>query len=99
MATSRSDGKRRRDLLLDQLAGKDRVICPQGGWSMLLDVADMGLRSEAASKLLLEKGKVAATPMRNWGMHHGDRYVRLVFSNEPAARLQDIRRRFDRAFA
>jgi hypothetical protein len=33
---------------------------------------------------------VAATPMRDWGEENGDRFVRLVFSNEPAARLRGL---------
>lgn len=34
---------------------------------MLLDVRAMGHDSFGASRLLLERGLVAATPMRDWG--------------------------------
>jgi aspartate/methionine/tyrosine aminotransferase len=53
--------------------------------------------SFAASGLLLERGKIAATPMRDWGDRDCDRYVRLVFSNEPVARLAELRDRVTRA--
>ena len=49
--------------------------------------------SGAASDRLLARGKVAATPMRHWGMANGDRFVRLVFSNEPPSRLAGLGRR------
>jgi len=42
----------------------------------------------------LERGRIAATPMRDWGKVNGDRFVRLVFSNEPLARLKGIGARF-----
>lgn len=41
--------------------------------------------------------EVAATPMAGWGPS-GERYLRLVFANEPAERLGDLRARFDAAF-
>ena len=64
---------------------------------MLLDVSELGRDSFTASHLLLEHGKIAATPMRDWGEANGDRFVRLVFSNEPVSRLADLRERVDRA--
>jgi aspartate/methionine/tyrosine aminotransferase len=60
---------------------------------MLLDVGALGFDSFAASERLLERGKIAATPMRHWGRANADRFVRLVFSNEPAARLEGVGRR------
>jgi len=91
-----AEWQRRRDTVLDQL--KDfPLIKPSGGWSMLLDVGRMGFDSFTASRLLLEKGKVAATPMRDWGERNGDRFVRLVFSNEPVARLSGLRLRVAQA--
>ena len=41
-------------------------------------------------------GKVAATPMDGWGPS-GEHHLRLVFANEPAERLADLRARFDAA--
>ena len=86
----------RRDLLLAELA-EFRVIPPHGGWSFLVDVSPLGLDGPAASALLLENGKIAATPMNNWGGAHCANYVRVVFSNESVARLRGIGDRFRQA--
>jgi len=77
--------QRRRDVTLSQLDGLP-VVRPSGGWSLLLDVAALGLDSAELSDRLLER-KVAATPMRGWGGEVADRHLRLVFSNEPVERL------------
>lgn len=84
--------ERRRDTVNDQL-GDYRMISAGGGWSQLLDVGVLGYDSVTASRLLLERGRVAATPMRHWGERNGDGFVRLVFSNETVARLGDLRER------
>jgi aspartate/methionine/tyrosine aminotransferase len=68
-----------------QLAGLPAVTA-QGGWSLLLDVAALGLHAVDVSNRLLEH-KVAATPMRGWGGPVADRHVRFVFSREPADRI------------
>lgn len=86
----------RRDLLLEELADF-AVIPPHGGWSFLVDVSSLGLDGLAASKRLLEKGKIAATPMINWGGEHCANYVRIVFSNESIQRLRGIGERFRRS--
>lgn len=83
----------RRDLILTELDGF-RVIPPHGGWSMLVDVSPLGLTGERASARLLEKGRIAATPMVNWGGKRCADYVRLVFANESRARLTGIGDRF-----
>jgi aspartate/methionine/tyrosine aminotransferase len=57
---------------------------------MLLDAGAMGLSGEAASARLLERARVAATPMVNWGVRNGPQFVRLVFSNEPEERLTGL---------
>ena len=77
--------QRRRDETLRQLGGLP-VVRPAGGWSLLLDVAGLGLDCVEVSDRLLEQ-KVAATPMRGWGGEIADRHVRFVFSNEPVDRL------------
>jgi aspartate/methionine/tyrosine aminotransferase len=87
---------RRRDEMMNQLEGLP-FIRPNGGWSLLLDVGKMGFDSFAASRLLLEKGKIAATPMRDWGARNGDQFVRLVFSNEPSERLTTLGERVRQA--
>jgi aspartate/methionine/tyrosine aminotransferase len=78
--------QRRRDETLRQLGGLPAVR-PAGTWSLLLDVAALGLDCVEVSDLLLEQ-KVAATPMRGWGGEVADRHVRFVFSNEPVERLE-----------
>jgi N-succinyldiaminopimelate aminotransferase len=74
------------------------VVRPAGAWSLLLDVAELGLDCEDASRRLLAQ-KVAATPMRGWGGGVADRYVRFVFSNEPVQRLTLLGDRVRRALA
>jgi aspartate/methionine/tyrosine aminotransferase len=85
--------EQRRDVLLDELK-EFIVIPPHGGWSFLVDVSPLGLDGPTASKLLLEKGKIAATPMVNWGSDLCKNYVRIVFANEPVERLRGIGERF-----
>jgi aspartate/methionine/tyrosine aminotransferase len=77
--------QRRRDETLRQLESLPAVR-PAGAWSLLLDVAALGLDCVEVSDRLLEQ-KVAATPMRGWGGEVADRHVRFVFSNEPVERL------------
>lgn len=88
--------QRRRDILLEELGGFE-VIPPHGGWSFLVDVSSLGMDGPEASRRLLEKGKIAATPMVNWGGSMSSNYVRIVFSNEPVARLRGIGQRFREA--
>jgi aspartate/methionine/tyrosine aminotransferase len=91
VAAAAAEYERRRDETLRQLEGLP-VIRPAGGWSLLLDVAALGLASAEASDRLLAQ-KVAATPMRGWGGDVADRCVRFVFSNEPVDRLELLGRR------
>ena len=81
--------QRRRDVVLEELGGLP-VIAPAGGWSMLLDTGALGHDGEKASALLLEKARIAATPMVNWGEVNGRQFVRFVFSNEPVERLRGM---------
>lgn len=82
----------RRDMVNKQL--KDYpMISAAGGWSQLLDVGQLGYEGTTASKLLLEKGKIAATPMVHWGEQNSKQFVRLVFSNESVKRLSTLRNR------
>jgi aspartate/methionine/tyrosine aminotransferase len=96
LAAAVAEWERRRDALLRALGGFP-LRRAAGGWSMLLDVRAMGHDSFTASRLLLERGRVAATPMRDWGEVNGDRFVRLVFSNEPVARLAELGDRLRRS--
>jgi aspartate/methionine/tyrosine aminotransferase len=85
LADANAEWQRRRDETLRQLEGLPAVR-PAGAWSLLLDVAELGLDCVDVSDRLLEQ-KVAATPMRGWGGEVADRHVRFVFSNEPVERL------------
>jgi aspartate/methionine/tyrosine aminotransferase len=97
LAAAVAEWERRRDAVMLALRGFP-LMSAAGGWSMLLDVRAMGHDSFTASRLLLERGRVAATPMRDWGEVNGDGFVRLVFSNEPAARLGELGDRLRRTF-
>jgi aspartate/methionine/tyrosine aminotransferase len=89
--------QRRRDETLRQLEGLPAVR-PAGCWSLLLDVAGLGLDCAEVSSRLLEQ-KVAATPMRGWGGGIAERHVRFVFSNEPVERLALLGERIHAALA
>jgi aspartate/methionine/tyrosine aminotransferase len=92
IGASVEEWQRRRDVLLDEL--RDFVaVAPHGGWSLLLDVAPLGLDGVGASNRLLEIGKVAATPMLHWGSERSANYVRFVFANEPVGRLRGVGKR------
>ena len=81
--------QRRRDLIVEELEDLP-VTSAAGGWSMLLDAGPLGHDARSASNRLLERGKIAATPMSHWGERNADRLIRLVFSNEPVDRLIGI---------
>lgn len=86
----------RRDLIVDELSDF-KVIPPHGGWSLLVDVSPLGIDGATASRLLLEKARIAATPMVNWGGARCENYIRLVYSNERVDRLRGIGDRFRQA--
>jgi N-succinyldiaminopimelate aminotransferase len=98
IAASVNEWQARRDVILAELAGLP-VIPPHGGWSMLLDVSRYGLDGPAASKRLLERGKIAATAMVNWGGPSSANYVRFVFANEPVHRLRGLGERVKHSLA
>lgn len=83
----------RRDLLMTELS-EFRPVVPHGGWSLLIDVSPLGFDGAVASRQLLEKARIAATPMVNWGSANAAKFLRLVFSNEPSDRLRGIGERF-----
>ncbi len=82
--------------LCRELAGYP-LVPPDGGWSLLIDCAPLGMSPAEASERLFTRGGVAATGMSGWGPS-GDRYLRLVYANEPLDRLADVRARFDAAW-
>lgn len=90
--------ERRRDVVTEQLRGVGVTTIPSGGgWMQLMNVEELGYDSATASDLLLEEGKVAATPMRHWGDENSDQFVRIVFSNEPVERLEELGDRVEEA--
>ncbi len=93
-----AEWQRRRDVLLEELR-EFRAIPPHGGWSLLLDVSELGLDGPTASQRLLAGAKIAATPMVNWGSANSARYVRFVFANEPVERLRGVGERVKDALA
>jgi aspartate/methionine/tyrosine aminotransferase len=97
LAAANAEWQRRRDEMLNQLAGLP-VTPPSGAWSMLLDVASLGTDPLEMSDHLIEQ-RVAATPMVGWGDQVAARHVRFVFSNEPVERLAGLGDRVRRALA
>jgi aspartate/methionine/tyrosine aminotransferase len=92
-----AEWERRRDAVLDQLAGYP-VVRPAGGWSLLLETPPLGVDPAELSRRLLAE-RVAATPMTGWGGDVAARYLRLVYSNEPVARLALLRPRLEAALS
>jgi aspartate/methionine/tyrosine aminotransferase len=81
--------ERRRDTMLEGLPGWP-FVRPGGGWSMLLDVASLGVDPAEASRELLERSSIAATSMAGWGDEVAARHVRFVYSAEPVERLRTL---------
>jgi N-succinyldiaminopimelate aminotransferase len=75
--------QRRAAVLAEGLGGIKRitVVQPSGGWFLIANIKLLGLDSYAFSERLLREGKVAVTPMRDWGRVNGEGYVRFIFSN------------------
>jgi len=90
-----AEWQRRRDYLLKELHDFE-VIPPHGGWSFLINMTPLGLSAATASRRLLEKSQVAATPMVNWGSDSSN-YLRIVFSNESIQRLEGVGEKFRKA--
>lgn len=95
VAAATTTWQQRAEVVLEELADYP-CIRPDGGWSLLLDAAALDLRPEQLSDRLLRRAGVAATPMTGWGPS-GERYLRLVYANEPVGRLRQLGERFRRA--
>ena len=93
VAAAVAEWQRRRDVVVAELAEHD-VVPAAGGWSLLVDVSPRGLTAREAAQRLLERGRVAATPMDGWGPANGPQHVRVVFANEPTERLAGLGARF-----
>jgi len=94
VAAAVAEWQRRRDTIVAQLAGYPLVL-PDGGWSILLDATACGVEPGDLSTRLRGSSRVAATPMTAWGERVAPRYLRLVYSREPVARLATLRDRFE----
>lgn len=92
-----AEWERRRNAMLDQLAGLPAVR-PAGGWSLLLDAEALGVSPSDLSRTLAAQ-RVAATPMTAWGERVAPRYLRFIFSNEPVERLAKLGERLRAALA
>jgi aspartate/methionine/tyrosine aminotransferase len=81
-----AEWERRHDELVRQCEGLP-LVPAHGGWSALFDAEACGFDASELSRRLLDQ-KVAATPMTDaWGAAYANKYLRLVFSNEPVERL------------
>jgi N-succinyldiaminopimelate aminotransferase len=93
-----AEWERRHDELVRQ-CDELPLVPAHGGWSALFDANACGLDAPELSGRLLEQ-KVAATPMTDaWSRAYANRYVRLVFSNEPVERLALLGERLRAALA
>ena len=99
VAAAAREWQARRDAILGELDGVVPAIAPHGGWSLLLDCGAVGMTGAEASRRLMAEAKIAATSMENWGGPDTARYLRFVYANEPAARLNGIGARVKRALA
>ncbi|MFD9944233.1 pyridoxal phosphate-dependent aminotransferase [Nonomuraea sp. NPDC059023] len=88
----------RHEAVVRQLDGLP-LVRAAGGWSCLVDAEELGIGARELSDRLLARGRIAATPMTAWGEEVARRYVRLVYSNEPVKRLNELRDRFAAALA
>lgn len=95
VAASVARWERRRDAVIETLRDYP-VRSPGGGWSLLMDTRPLGLTARHLSERLLAGAGVAATPMDAWGGPGGEYQLRLVFSNEPVARLRRLGVRFSK---
>jgi N-succinyldiaminopimelate aminotransferase len=61
---------------------------PEGGYFFLVNVKELGQPSPEFARQLLDMTKVAVSPMVAWGSDDfGFDHVRIIFTNEPPARL------------
>ena len=89
VARAAAELQRRRDAILATLPHL-AVIPAHGGWSLLVDTRASGLEPAEASRIMMEEGAIAATPMTGWGENVAARHLRLVFSAEPVEALEEL---------
>ncbi len=96
IAACTREWQQRHDFIVRALGDRYDVVQAMGGWSLLIDMSRQGLSGAEASKRLLQAG-VAATSMENWGLDNTRSFIRLVYANEPVARLDSLFARFQQA--
>ena len=74
------------------------VVRPDGGWSLLIDTTRLGLYPGRGLAAALRTRSGRRDPDGRLGTVRRERYLRLVFANEPVGRLGDLRERFAAAF-
>lgn len=95
VAAATAEWQRRCEVVLRELSAYP-LTRPHGGWSLLIDTEPLGTTPARLSRLLFDRGKIAATPMDGWGPS-GGHHLRLVFAREPVERLAGLRDRFREA--
>ena len=63
-------------------------VPPQGGWWFLVDHRAVEPSDERFAHHLMAAADVAVTPMGTWGPSTAVGHVRIIFANEPVARLE-----------
>ncbi|WP_168016342.1 aminotransferase class I/II-fold pyridoxal phosphate-dependent enzyme [Halomonas salinarum] len=93
----RGELHRRRDALLDGLAGLGLApsLPPQGAFYLWLDISRYSRDSLAFCRRLLEEENVAITPGIDFAVTGGERHVRIAFTAE-RARLEEAVARLGR---
>ena len=98
LAAANAEWQRRRDETLRQLDGLP-VVRPAGAWSLLLDVAALGLDCARGVAIACSSRRSRRRRCAAGAATVADRHVRFVFSNEPVERLALLGDRVRRALA
>jgi aspartate/methionine/tyrosine aminotransferase len=83
--------RRRRDVVVDSVNSIVGLSCvrPDGGWWLLVDHRSIEADETKMAQYLLDEVNVAVTPMGTWGPNTAVGHFRIIYSNEPVARLQE----------
>lgn len=83
--------RRRRDVVVDGVNSIAALSCvrPDGGWWLLVDHRPIEADETKMAQYLLDEVNVAVTPMGTWGPATAVGHFRIIYSNEPVARLQE----------
>ena len=88
---NRAEFQKRRDLLMDELSGEEKLrpFKPSGAFYLFCDISGCGVDSLTFSRRLLEEKKVAVIPGGPFG---DDRSVRIRFATDQATIKKGINR-------